>query len=249
MINNLQSQLALITSELQRERERGEKELVIAELVLKAQERQIRDEETISELKQRLERTEAEARSAESSNRLLAEKNEEYKANSASMQETIRGLRENNEAAANWISETKQTVAKLITCNGQLEAAMVCRDNQLHCLSQEWETLQEQVARDEETILKKKLEAEQKMQEANAWRELFYYSGSTAQHRRRHNSSMPSIVDMLVEKDETIEELKHRLSVCICLLSVCSCNPIYLTEAPLLVPIPDKGTMRPVTYT
>jgi hypothetical protein len=234
MINSFQSQLALLRSELQRERERGGPELVAARaeaqsakdllisslaearqegqaLVLKAQERQIRDEETIAELKRRLERMEAETLSAESSNLLL------------------------------------------ITRNAQLEAAMAWRDDRIHRLSREWEILQEQVTRGQETIHRKTLDVEQKMREANEWKELFYNSGSMAQHRRGHNPSTRSIVDMLAEKDETIGNLADRLSECHSLLSVCRSHHSSLAEAPLMVPIPDKETAleheaRPFTY-
>lgn len=234
MINSFQSQLALLKSELQRERERGGPELVAARaeaqsakdllisslaearqegqaLVLKAQEKQIKDEETIAELKGQLERMEAEILSAESSNLLL------------------------------------------ITRNAQLEAAMAWRDDRIHRLSREWEILQEQVTRGQETIHRKTLDVEQKMREANEWKELFYNSGSIAQHRRGHISSLPSIVDMLAEKDETIGKLADRLSECHSLLSVCRSHHGSLTEPPLVVPIPDKETAleheaRPFTY-
>ncbi|KAJ2914019.1 hypothetical protein MD484_g6391, partial [Candolleomyces efflorescens] len=234
MINSFETQLALVKSELQRERERGGHELVAARaeaqsakdllisslaearqegqtLVLKAQERQIRDEETIVGLKLRLERMEAEALSAESSNRLL------------------------------------------MNLNTQLEAAMAWRDDRIHRLSRDWEVLREQVTRGQETIHRKTLDVEQKMREANEWKELFYNSGSMAQHRRGRNSSMPSIVDMLAEKDETIGKLADRLSECHSLLSACRSHHGSLTEAPLMVPFSDKETVleheaRPFTY-
>lgn len=259
-ITDFQNLLSAVASELQRKEEPGEvgraegarciqmaslseatREYLVS--IFDAQERRAEDEKAIARLQEQVKRMETEAAAMKSENHYLEKKYTKWKGNCMSRQEAIQALVERHNACEKRYAETIAQHAARIS---DLENTIGRKDNELLRLLQKCKTLSQEVNQEKETIVKQKEDLDGKTKEAEDWKQL-YMQRNGKRGRVDPSNPMPSMAEMLSEKDETIEELKDRLSECHSQLIACSCPRDGLALAQSAPAV--TGTGRPNTIT